>query len=203
MLFNSFEFLLFLPCVFLIYWYVCRGRRSRNLCIVLCSYFFYGLWDWRFTGLLALTSLCSYASGIWEEHYPRLARHILWSNILLNLAILGAFKYVTFFADSLQDLSTALGFGALHAPVVHVILPVGISFYTFQALSYSIDVYRKKLPATHDLIEFFAYSLSWWLALLSALLTCCRSSSRTARFPMPMRSTVCGKSCGASSKRSS
>lgn len=96
MLFNSFEFLLFLPCVFLIYWYVCRGRRSRNLWIVLCSYFFYGWWDWRFTGLLALTSLCSYASGIWEERYPRLARHILWSNILLNLGILGAFKYFNF-----------------------------------------------------------------------------------------------------------
>ena len=157
MLFNSFEFLFFLPCVFLIYWYVCRGRRSRNLWIVLCSYFFYGWWDWRFTGLLALTSLYSYASGIWEERYPRWARHILWSNILLNLGILGTFKYFNFFADSLQDLSTALGFGALHAPVVHVILPVGISFYTFQALSYSIDVYRKKLPATHDLIEFFAY----------------------------------------------
>ena len=157
MLFNSFEFLLFLPCVFLIYWYACRGRRSRNLWIVLCSYFFYGWWDWRFTGLLALTSLCSYASGIWEERYPRWARHILWSNILLNLGILGAFKYFNFFADSLQDLSTALGFGTLHAPVVHVILPVGISFYTFQALSYSIDIYRKKLPATHDLIEFFAY----------------------------------------------
>lgn len=157
MLFNSFEFLLFLPCVFLIYWYACRGRRSRNLWIVLCSYFFYGWWDWRFTGLLALTSLCSYASGIWEERFPRWARHILWSNILLNLGILGAFKYFNFFADSLQDLSTVLGFGTLHAPVVHVILPVGISFYTFQALSYSIDIYRKKLPATHDLIEFFAY----------------------------------------------
>lgn len=160
MLFNSFEFLLFLPIVFVLYWFVFRNRRWQNLLVVVASYVFYGWWDWRFLMLIALTSLCSYGSGLLMERFEghrQWQRAVSAGNIVLNLGILGLFKYYNFFVESLQQLvSSVLGY-QLDWVTIGVILPVGISFYTFQALSYSIDVYQKKLPATHDIIEFFAY----------------------------------------------
>ncbi len=159
MLFNSFEFLLFLPIVFLLYWFVFRERRWQNLLVVTASYVFYGWWDWRFLLLIALTSLCSYGSGVLLEHYEEQRRKqqvISAANIVLNLGILGVFKYYNFFVENLDALFGMMGYH-LDWVTMNVILPVGISFYTFQALSYTIDVYQKKLPATHDIVEFFAY----------------------------------------------
>ena len=159
MVFNSFEFLVFLPIVFLFYWVLFRSRGWQNFLIVVASYIFYGWWDWRFLSLIAFTSLCSFCSGLLLERCEgkrHLQRVVSVGNIVLNLTILGVFKYYNFFVENLDVLFNALGWH-LDWVTMNVILPVGISFYTFQALSYSIDVYQKKLPATHDIIEFFAY----------------------------------------------
>ena len=159
MLFNSFEFLMFLPIVFGLYWFVFRGRHWQNLLVVLASYVFYGWWDWRFLLLIALTSLCSFASGLLIEGYEgrrKWQRTVSAANIVLNLGILGVFKYYNFFVENLDMLLGTMGYH-LDWATMNIILPVGISFYTFQALSYSIDVYQRKLPATHNIVEFFAY----------------------------------------------
>ena len=159
MLFNSFEFMAFLPIVFLLYWLVFRERQWQNLLIVIASYIFYGWWDWRFLFLIALTSLCSYGSGLLLEHYEgqrRKQKLVSASNFVLNLGILGVFKYFNFFVENLDALFGAYGWH-LDWVTMNIVLPVGISFYTFQALSYTIDIYQKKLPATHDPVEFFAY----------------------------------------------
>lgn len=159
MLFYSFEFMVFLPIVFLLYWFAFRKRKWQNLFIVIASYFFYGWWDWRFLLLIALTSLCSYASGLLMERFEgqrRRQQMVSASNIVLNLGILGVFKYYNFFVGNIDALCSALGWH-LDWVTMQIILPVGISFYTFQALSYTIDVYQKKMPATHDIVEFFAY----------------------------------------------
>jgi len=159
MLFNSFEFLLFLPIVFLLYWQVFRGRRLQNLLIVVASYVFYGWWDWRFLFLIALTSFCSFTSGLLLENYEgrrRWQQAVSATNIIFNLLILGIFKYYNFFVENLDALFGMMGYH-LDRVTLNVILPVGISFYTFQALSYTIDIYQKKLSATHDWVEFFAY----------------------------------------------
>lgn len=160
MLFNSFEFLLFLPIVFLLYWFVFKKKRWQNCLVVVASYVFYGWWDWRFLLLIVFTSLCSYVSGLLLEKYEGkrgVQKTISVANIVVNLAILGFFKYFNFFVESLSSLvSSVLGY-ELGWATLNIILPVGISFYTFQALSYSIDVYKHSIKATHDPIEFFAY----------------------------------------------
>ena len=159
MLFNSIEFLFFLPIVFLLYWFVFRSYRWQNLFIVLASYVFYGWWDWRFLLLIALTSFCSFLSGVGLERYEgnrSRQKLISASNIILNLSILGVFKYYNFFVESFSVLFSAMGL-QLDWVTLNIVLPVGISFYTFQALSYTIDVYQHKLRATHDVVAFFAY----------------------------------------------
>ena len=165
MLFNSLEFLIFLPVVFCLYWFVFRPLRWQNLLVVVASYVFYGWWNWRFLILIAITTGCSYAAGVLIDRFRaeaergkgsaalRKAKAVNVANILLNLGILGAYKYYDFFATQLCEL---LGINP-SGVVLGLILPVGLSFYTFQALSYSIDVYRGKLRATRDLIEFAAY----------------------------------------------
>ena len=134
-----------------------RDIRLQNLFIVIVSYIFYGWWDWRFLFLIAFTSICSYTAGLLIGKY-RNERHkakcVNVLNIITNLLILGIFKYYDFFVTSFADIF--LG-GKTDGLLLHVILPVGISFYTFQALSYSIDVYRGKLEPTQDVIQFFAY----------------------------------------------
>ena len=169
MLFNSIEYLLFLPIVFAIYWLLRNQLKLQNLFVVLASYVFYGWWDYKFLLLIALTSLCSYASGLLIDKSKRCivygVRCINWAkfwlitNIVINLGILATFKYydffvtefiTTFFAESVQP-------SLLHSFTLKVILPVGISFYTFQALSYSIDVYRGNIKPTKDIITFFAF----------------------------------------------
>lgn len=159
MLFNSFEFLVFLPIVFLLYWFAFKKLRAQNLFVVVASYLFYGWWDWRFLILIAFTTLCSYASGILlerQEGYRHIQRLISIANIVLNLTILGIFKYFNFFSENLQHLFQWFGF-ELDWVTLDILLPVGISFYTFQALSYTIDIYRHKMKPTHDIIAFFAF----------------------------------------------
>ena len=172
MLFNSLTYALFLPIVFLLYWfifdYAMRGCKRQllwqNLLIVVASYIFYGWWDWRFLILIAITTILSFLSGIGIEKAPtqRGKKAIMITNIVVNLGILGVYKYYDFFASQFAEL-----FGIKSDfLLLHLILPVGISFYTFQALSYSIDVYRKQLEPTHDIISFTAF-LSFFPQLIA------------------------------------
>ena len=159
MLFNSFEFLVFLPIVFLLYWFAFKKLRAQNFFVVVASYLFYGWWDWRFLILIAFTTLCSYTSGILlerQEGHRYIQRLISIANIVLNLTILGLFKYFNFFSENLQHLFQWFGF-ELDWVTLDILLPVGISFYTFQALSYTIDIYRHKMKPTHDIVAFFAF----------------------------------------------
>lgn len=154
MLFNSTEFLFFLPAVFAVYWLLQSKLRWQNLFVVAASYLFYGWWDWKFLLLIAFTSACSFASGlIIGDSHSRYRKAALVGNIAVNLAILGLFKYYDFFAAEFARLLGLEGDRLL----MHLVLPVGISFYTFQALSYSIDVYKGKIAATKDAVAFFAY----------------------------------------------
>ena len=158
MLFNSLEFLLFLPAVFAIYWSLGRCPRIQNLFVVVASYTFYGWWDWRFLILIAFTSIWSYAVGLvelkrWEAKPSML---LLAASLLVNLGILGYFKYCNFFIDQAVFLMNALGYKP-HLPSLKIVLPVGISFYTFQALSYTIDIYRRQIRPTRDPFAFFAF----------------------------------------------
>ena len=155
MLFTSIEFFIFLPVVFALYWILQKQVRWQNLLVVAASYLFYGWWDWRFLLLIAFTTVCSYASGQLIR-LDRSRRHnltVMWTNIGINLAILGLFKYYDFFAVELAKLLGVSG----DSVMLNLILPVGISFYTFQALSYSIDIYRGKMEPTRDVVAFFAY----------------------------------------------
>lgn len=160
MLFNSIEFAIFLVVVFLLYWFVFNRRNTiRNIFIITVSYIFYGWWDWRFLTLIAFTSLCSYVSGIAIGRYQATGRRkeARWAcglNIGVNLAILCLFKYYNFF---MTEFASRFLDGDTSGMLVKLILPVGISFYTFQALSYTIDVYRQKLSPTTDVTAFFAY----------------------------------------------
>ena len=158
MLFNSIEFAVFLPVVFLLYWFVFnKNLRLQNLFIVAASYVFYGWWDWRFLFLIAFTSFCSYAAGLLIKKHrktPKKAKAVNAVNIIVNLLILGVFKYYDFFAASFAD--AFLG-GRSEGLLLHLILPVGISFYTFKAVSYGIDVYQQKLEPTRDAVTYFAY----------------------------------------------
>ena len=165
MLFNSLEFAVFLPIVFLLYWFVFnRKLRLQNAFIVLASYVFYGWWDWRFLILMAATTFFSWVSGVLiqkvrngtYENIKHKLRIISVANIVLNIGILGYFKYYNFFIDSFVSSFTFFG-GELSARSLNIILPVGISFYTFQALSYTIDVYREKIQPTKDIVSFFAF----------------------------------------------
>lgn len=152
MLFNSIQYAYFLPIVFLLYWLFYRNYKVQNVLIVVASYIFYGWWDWKFLILIAFTSLCSFGSGLLIQNTRR-PKFWMVFNIVINLAILFVFKYYNFFVTSFAALFSLKADDML----LKVILPVGISFYTFQALSYSIDVYRKKLEPTRDVVAFLSY----------------------------------------------
>ena len=156
MLFNSFEYILFLPIVFLLYWFVFRKRYPQNILIVVASYYFYGCWAWRFLVLIFITTVLSYLSGILIERYRNKGKLICGVNIAINIGILCYYKYFNFFAENLQAIVSQIGY-QFDWETLDIILPIGISFYTFQALSYTIDVYRKDTKATKDFISFTAY----------------------------------------------
>ncbi len=168
MLFNSLEFAIFLPIVFLIYWAIGYAKindtlklRLQNAFVLIASYVFYGWWDWRFLLLIAFTSFCSWGSGLLignsvssaSSMNNKKAKFWMIANIVINLAILGVFKYYDFFVSEFGQLFSI----DTNSLLLRIILPVGISFYTFQALSYSIDVYRRKIEPTKDIIAFFAF----------------------------------------------
>lgn len=159
MLFNSIDFAIFLPIVFVLYWFVTtKSLKLQNILIVVASYVFYGWWDWRFLSLLLFSTLVDYVIGrlqIREQNSIR-RKLYLFISIIVNLGLLGFFKYYNFFADSFTQAFSFLGM-PIQAGTLNIILPVGISFYTFQTMSYSIDVYFKKLEPTRDFIAFSAF----------------------------------------------
>ena len=159
MTFQSLEYLIFLPVVFIFYWTLCRGSKMlQNGLIVAASLVFYGWWDWRFLGLLLLTAFSTFFAGMWmgRTDDEKKRRWINIGAIVLNVGILFVFKYFNFFVQSFTD--AFLMFGAeLNLHTLKIFLPVGISFYTFTALSYSIDVYQRKVEPTHDVLAYLAY----------------------------------------------
>jgi len=159
MLFNSFEFALFLPIVFLLYWFVFNKQvKWQNLFLLVVSYIFYGWWDWRFLLLIAFSTTLDFWVGVQLGKITdaRKRKIVFGLSCLVNFGFLGFFKYFNFFVDNFIAAFDSLGY---HMPVMplKIILPVGISFYTFQSISYTADVYLKKLKPTNDFILFAAF----------------------------------------------
>lgn len=159
MLFNSFNFAVFLPIVFILYWFVTsKSLKWQNLLLLVSSYFFYAFWDWRFLFLLIFSTLLDYYTGLkmFQNSDPRKRKFWFWLSILINLGFLGIFKYYNFFAESFAAFIQNLGF-TVHPWSLQVILPVGISFYTFHGLSYVIDIYKKRIPAEKNIIDYSVF----------------------------------------------
>lgn len=159
MLFNSLDFAIFLPIVFLLYWFVIdKNLKMQNLLIVLASYVFYGWWDWRFLSLIFFSTLVDFTVGLGlkGQKSPAKRKALLWVSIFVNLGFLGFFKYYNFFLENFIAAFSFFG-TEIRANSLNIILPVGISFYTFQTMSYTIDVYKRKLEPTKDFIAFSAF----------------------------------------------
>ncbi len=159
MLFNSLDFALFLPIVFALYWFVFQKYlKAQNTLIALASYVFYGWWDWRFLSLIIFSSVIDYIIGLQlqKTDSKRQRKLLLWTSVFVNLGFLGFFKYFNFFIDNFVEAFSFLGYQIPNTSL-NIILPVGISFYTFQTLSYTLDVYRKQLKPTKDFIAFTAF----------------------------------------------
>jgi len=160
MLFNSIEFLLFLPIVFVLYWFVFnKNIKHQNLLILVSSYFFYGWWDYRFLSLIILSTIVDYVIGlnISNQSSKNNQKILLWCSVLFNLGVLGFFKYYNFFIESWIDLFSSIGYEINSVWTLNIILPVGISFYTFQTMSYTIDIFKGKLNPTKDFVSFAAF----------------------------------------------
>jgi len=160
MLFNSLEFLIFFPCFFVLYWFVSNKKiKHQNLLILIGSYFFYGWWDFRFLALIILSTIVDYTVGLKIHEYNNLPkkRLLLWFSIFFNLSVLGFFKYYNFFIDSWIDFVGLFGYELTSTWTLKIILPVGISFYTFQTMSYTIDIYRKEIVPSNNFISFAAF----------------------------------------------
>lgn len=159
MLFNSIDFAIFLPIVFILYWFVTnKNLKLQNMLIVAASYVFYGWWDWRFLSLIVFSTIVDFTVGLsLKKEENQFKRKILvWTSIIVNLGFLGFFKYYNFFLDNFITAFSFFG-AEIKTNSLNIILPVGISFYTFQTLSYTIDVYKKKLEPTKDFIAFSAF----------------------------------------------
>ncbi|MGM0432765.1 MAG: MBOAT family O-acyltransferase, partial [Spirochaetota bacterium] len=159
MLFNSIDFALFLPIVFFLYWFVTYKRLNiQNALLLVASYVFYGWWDWRFLSLIIFSTLVDYVVALrMEEHSETRKRKLLLAvSIAVNLGFLGFFKYYNFFIDNLVAAFSFFG-QEIEPRALSIVLPVGISFYTFQTLSYSIDVYRRKIQPTRNFLAFAAF----------------------------------------------
>lgn len=159
MLFNSLEFALFLPIVFTLYWFVFqKNLRAQNTMLLIVSYVFYAWWDWRFLFLLAFSTFLDYFSGLKIEQATTQAKSKFWLtlSIGINLGFLGFFKYYNFFVTELSNALAQAGI-QIHPWTLKVILPVGISFYTFHGLSYIIDVYKKRIEAEKNFVEYAVF----------------------------------------------
>ena len=159
MLFNSFQFLVFLPFVFLLYWFVTnKSLKTQNLLLLGSSYFFYGCWDWRFLFLLIFSTLLDYFTGIRMAGSATRAgrRGWFWLSVIINVGFLGVFKYYNFFALSFAEAVRHLGF-RVNPGTLQIILPVGISFYTFHGLSYVIDIYRERIRPERNFIDYAVF----------------------------------------------
>ncbi len=160
MLFNTIEFAVFFAVVLGLYYVL--PHRAQNRMLLAASYFFYACWDWRFVSLILISTVVDFYVGAWLEKTaaPRKRKQILFWSIIFNLGFLGFFKYFNFFASSLQVFLHSIGF-EVHPTTLHIILPVGISFYTFQSMSYTMDVYRREVKPTESL-EDFALSVAFF-----------------------------------------
>lgn len=159
MLFNSISFAIFLPIIFIIYWFVANKNLTiQNILLLIASYFFYACWDWRFLFLLIFSTLLDYYTGIrmYDAKNSNSKKFWFWLSITINLGFLGVFKYYNFFATSFSE--AIANFGLYASPwTLEVILPVGISFYTFHGLSYVIDIYKERIPAEKNFINYSVF----------------------------------------------
>lgn len=182
MIFNSLHYFVFLFVVLFVYYRL--GRVAQNRWLLVASYFFYGYWDWRFLSLILLSTVVDYACGAWlgrSNTSDRSRKMALVFSLSVNLGMLGFFKYFNFFIDSAADFLVALGLQP-NLPTLQIILPVGISFYTFQTLSYTIDIYRCRLQPIHDPLDFalfVSFFRSWWRGRSNGPAGCCRKFSRS------------------------
>ena len=159
MLFNSFDFAIFLPIVFFAYWFLSfKSKSAQNIILLIASYVFYGFWDWRFLALIFGSSVLDYfiALLIAKKKQQLSKKWIAGISIAVNIGLLGFFKYFNFFIENFQEVFSFFG-NPIGDSTLHIILPVGISFYTFQTLSYTIDVYRGKIQAEKNPINFLVY----------------------------------------------
>ena len=159
MVFNSISFAIFLPIVFLLYWFVSnKNRKIQNLLLLTSSYFFYACWDWRFLFLLIFSTALDFFTGSKMETAKTVAskKFWFWLSISINISFLGVFKYYNFFAESFADIMGNFGL-QVNPFTLKVILPVGISFYTFHGLSYVIDIFKNRIKAEHDFIDYAVF----------------------------------------------
>ncbi len=161
MLFNSLEYFIFLPIMFVLYWFVFNKKlKLQNALVLLGSYYFYGLWDWRFLFLIIASTIVDYFVGIMihkNEDDRNRQKIWLWVSVIFNISLLGFFKYYNFFVDSFVDLFEMLGYSIKSTWTLRIILPVGISFYTFQTMSYSMDIYYKRIKPCQDFLSFATF----------------------------------------------
>lgn len=159
MLFTSYEFFLFIPLIFILYWWIGKkGVFNQNLILLIASYFFYAWWDWRFLFLILISSFTDFIAGIQlEKSSSKKTKKVwLWLSIIINVGLLGFFKYCNFFIDSLVASFELLEIN-LRVETLSIILPIGISFYTFQTLAYTIDIYRSKIKAEKSILIYLTY----------------------------------------------
>ena len=159
MVFNSIDFAIFLPLIFLLFWYCSpKTLNIQNTIIIISSYFFYGWWDWRFLSLICISTIIDFSIGILlsKSIFQSYRKTLLLVSILFNVGFLGFFKYYNFFIENFINVFTFFG-NPIEVGSLKIILPVGISFYTFQTLSYTIDVYRKKIEPTKNFLSFAAF----------------------------------------------
>lgn len=159
MLFNSIDFAIFLPIVFILYWFVTnKNLRLQNALLLVSSYFFYACWDWRFLFLLMFSTVLDYSTGLKMQDAPtqQKKRFWFWLSVGINLGFLGIFKYYNFFIESFAEALALLGV-EVHPWTLQVILPVGISFYTFHGLSYVIDIYKGRIKAERNFVEYAVF----------------------------------------------
>ena len=159
MLFNSISFVLFLPVVFILYWFVTnKYLKWQNILLLVSSYFFYACWDYRFLFLLVFSTFLDYYTGIKIGQAKQLShkKFWFWLSISINLGFLGVFKYYNFFAESFSEVLSLIGFKP-NFWILKVVLPVGISFYTFHGLSYIIDIYKERIAPVKNFIEYSVF----------------------------------------------